>query len=59
MTNKELIQILVRLNPDAKILTEKGDDNGCSTCGWGETSTSYDLSEVNDLENKIVLVFND
>ena len=60
MTVQELIDELMKVSDKSiQVVTEKGDNNGCDTCGYGETYTQYGLSEVNDLEARVVLVFND
>lgn len=58
MKVSELIEILQKVeNKDVEIVTEVGDNNGCSTCGYGETTTRTELQEANDLETRVVLVF--
>ena len=58
MTVKELIAELNKLDPNARVVVEHGNHDGCGTCGWGETSTEYELTEINDLETRVVFVFN-
>ena len=57
MKVKELIDELKKYDPEAAVVTEKADGNGCDTCGYGETSTEMELSNITDLETRIVLNF--
>lgn len=52
----ELVQILSKVNQDAEVTVEVGNNDGCDTCGHGETSSEHGIREANDLETRIVLV---
>lgn len=58
MTVAELIEVLQKVeNKNVQVVTEVGNNDGCDTCGYGETTTVTELSEANDLETRVVLVF--
>ena len=60
ITVEKLIEYLMKVeNKSAVVMAEKGNNDGCDTCGFGESYTEYNLSEVNDLETRVILVFNE
>lgn len=56
MKVKDLLVILAKADQEAEVVIERSDDNGCSTCGYGETSSEVNITDANDLETRIVLV---
>lgn len=52
MTVKQLIEKLEKCNPDLEVVIPVANDDGCETCGYGET---YDNREpaVYDLETRV------
>ena len=51
----ELIAYLQRADPNARVVAEKSNGDGCDTCGYGETKSEIDILDVNDLETRVVL----
>ncbi len=56
MKVKDLLLILARADQEAEVVIEKSNNDGCDTCGYGETSSECSITQANDLETRIVLV---
>lgn len=56
MKVKDLLLILAKADQEAEVVIEKGNNDGCDTCGYGETTSERSISEANDLETRVVLV---
>jgi hypothetical protein len=58
MTVQELINELEKIkDKTVSVFAEKKTSDGCDTCGWGASYDLCDLTEVNDLEMRVVLGF--
>jgi hypothetical protein len=57
MKVKELIKELEKVDGEANVVVEIGMNDGCETCGYGESSIDEDIYEIVDLETRIVLKF--
>jgi glutamate synthase domain-containing protein 2 len=55
MTVKELIEKLSKMKQDAPVVVPVGDNNGCDTCGYGETYSEEDVVKIHGLETRVVL----
>lgn len=56
MKVRELIAELLKMDQEANVVTEHEDaDSGCSTCGYGATSSTRDVVVVTNLETRVVL----
>lgn len=51
----ELIKKLHEFDPDATVMIEHMDNDGCDTCGWGATEIHSDIQNIIDLETKVIL----
>ncbi len=56
MKVKDLLLILAKADQEAEVVIEKNNNDGCGTCGYGETTSDVYIKEANDLESRIVLV---
>jgi hypothetical protein len=55
MKVQELIEKLQELNPEANIVVEVSNNDGCEGSGYGATSSNFDVTGIIDLETRIVL----
>jgi hypothetical protein len=55
MTVKRLIAELQKLPPELPVKVSIRNNDGCESCGYGETYSECDVVNVNNLETRIVL----
>lgn len=51
----ELIKFLQQFDNNLPVCMEKGNNDGCETCGCGETQSEISVTRVFDLETRIVI----
>jgi len=51
----EVIKFLQQFDINLPIYMEKGNNDGCETCGDGETQSEIEVTRIFDLETRIVV----
>lgn len=59
MTVGELVKLLLEMDQNVPVVFEKGNGDGCGTCGYGETNSVTTLTNAYDFQTRCVLEFDD
>lgn len=51
----EMIKFLEQFDVNLPVYMEKGNNDGCETCGCGETQSEIEVTRVFDMETRIVI----